>query len=134
MIFELLQSLVDYVASAKAEELADLQKTISQFIELARSDPKISKAMLAGVREILDFLRSADFRVWLTIPKDVSHLRSIALNVVRTQLGSIREDDNRLEKLWANRMRILEEFRRRLREEVSSYVMSQKRNLLENRK
>jgi len=75
---------------------------------------------------MFQFLRSADFQVWLMTSRDINYLKDLALEVVQAKAGDIREDDQALTRLWKNRTSILEEIRKRLREEVFSRTMNQK--------
>lgn len=58
--------------------------------------------------------------------RDINYLKDLALEVVQAKAGDIREDDQALTRLWKNRTSILEEIRKRLREEVFSRTMNQK--------
>ncbi len=126
-LFRLLQNFVDFYSDPGAEKLiAPSLQGISDFLSLARSEPLMTKRFLTAFREAIQFWRSSDFQVWVrsspNLHKDLNRLKQIVFETIRNRVGEIESlgFSDRLEVLWKSRRAVLDDVRRKLRDESAS--------------
>jgi hypothetical protein len=127
-LFELLETVVDELQHASQEEvtrITEVAQKVPDFIELARSEPIMTKRLLILTREMMQFLTSSDFQMYLMTHRDPSRLKGIVLDTIRTEIGPIRDlaGEDGLAMLWGKRRGIVETIQRRLREETYSKII-----------
>jgi DNA-binding HxlR family transcriptional regulator len=127
-LFQQAEVLVDFLHSASSNIIAELSKNASNFVELARSNPNLTKQMLTVAREWVHFVWSPDFLIWARTTKDLTRFNQITLDVVRTHFGKdiqeLRANPEWMLGLWKDRQQLLSELRKKLREESFSRVIS----------
>ena len=145
-LFELLEEFVDQVSSLSEEDVSEFINTISNWADIARSDPSFTKRFLVVIREGLQFLHSSDFRVWMLtskdMKKDLEHLVEIFFEIVgvkpkeislkkllenKSQIPAM--DETSLKKLWEKRSQIFLDVLKRLRKESYSRIEMMKEAL-----
>jgi hypothetical protein len=130
LLFKMAEQFIDWIASAPSEDIAELRQSASSFIEVARSDPTIAKRLLVVSGEGLRLLRSPDFGLWIRIPGNVRHLKELLSHLIRQHIEDITSEEG-LAKLWRDRKTIIDQIRRRFREESYSYIMKMRPKLSE---
>lgn len=126
-LFELLEIFVNSLPHASQEQFVHFTEfayQIPSYIEFARSEPVMTKRLLTLIREMMQFLASPDFQMYLMTHRDPSRLKDIVLDELRLQVSPIKDmpTDERLGTLWRRRIDIVENVSRRLREETYSQI------------
>jgi len=124
-LFRLCRELIDWASSASDDDIADVRKSVSDLLDLLRSKDPDARAMArrlfpeitAGLRDMLQFVRSSDFQVWRRLPHK-TRFREILLETIQAEAGDLQLGGvDALRRAWDNRKLILGEIREKMREE-----------------
>ena len=133
-LFDLVENSVALLPKLSEKQVAQLGELIPAYIKYVRYNPTISKRMIALLRDIWYFLASPDFLMFV-MHADPYCLKDILSEAISNELGRPPGplSDVEMAFLWERRAKIIDEVRRRIREQTYSVIAGMQTTNMVNR-